>query len=104
MARMTPESSKSSLIAVGASGRRSRATAQLNAPETPRVWNGGEVGPDGVGLYRRFTMGAAERGWRLEPNEIEMLLDVYVAYVRRDEEASPARCLRILKHLRRRVR
>ena len=103
MARMIPDSPKPSVMAVGATGRRTRATAQLHAGDVPRAWNGGEVAPDRVGLYRRFTMGAAQRGWRLAPREIEILLDVYVAYVRLAEEPSADRCLRVLKRLRRRA-
>ena len=104
MARMTPDSPKPSGVAVGAAVRRTRATAQLHTGDMPRAWNGGDVAPDRVGLYRRFTMGAAQRGWRLAPREIEILLDVYVAYVRLAEEPSADRCLRVLKRLRQRGR
>jgi hypothetical protein len=84
-----------------AGGRRSRATAGLHAVGSPRAWHGGDVAPDRVGLYRRFTMGAAKRGWKLRPDDVEILLDVYVAYVRQEEDPSPDRCLRVLKKLRR---
>jgi hypothetical protein len=46
-------------------------------------------------------MGAAKRGWKLRPDEVALLLDVYVAYVRQDGDPSPERCLRVLKRLRR---
>jgi hypothetical protein len=104
MSNMNSKTPKPSLYAVGASGRRTRATSLIDAADAPPVWSGGEVVPDGVGLYRRFTLGAAERGWRLQPTEIEKLLDIYVAYVRRAEEATTERCLRVFKNLQRRAR
>jgi hypothetical protein len=84
-----------------ATARRNRAAVALPKPDVSRAWYGGEVQPDRVGLYRRFTMGAAKRGWKLRPEEVAILLDVYVAYVRHDEEPSADQCLRVLKRLRR---
>lgn len=101
MQRATPEMLTPSLLHPAA--RRSRATAALQVSDGPRIWYGGEVAPDGVGLYRRFTMGAAKRGWKLRPDEMEFLLDLYVAYVRHDEQPSPERCLRVLKKRRDRI-
>jgi hypothetical protein len=46
-------------------------------------------------------MGAAKRGWKLRPDEVETLLDIYVAYVRQAEDPTPDRCLRVLKKMRR---
>jgi hypothetical protein len=81
--------------------RRTRATTSLVRADAPRAWYGGDVQPDRVGLYRRFTMGAAKRGWKLRPDEVETLLDIYVAFVRQAEDPTPDRCLRVLKKLRR---
>lgn len=76
-----------------------RRPRRASRPAPP--WGGGDVAPDQLGLYRRFTMGAARLGWRLAPQDIEALLDIYLAYIRRMAEPSPERCLRTFRRLQR---
>ena len=80
--------------------RRIRSTGQMTAAELAENWTPAEADQDHVGLYRRFTLAAAERGWRLAPRDIETLLDIYVAYVRKAVTPTTDGCLRVLKRLR----
>lgn len=94
MAPTSPGSSPDQIAFEPRAGRPSRL-----APSLP--WGGGDVAPNQLCLYRRFTMGAARRGWRLAPQDVEALLDIYLAYVRRMAEPSPEVCLRTFRRLQR---